>query len=71
MADATWTLVPKNEWDVAAGVAIVVAGGGRVSGRDGEDVTFNRPDPKLTGLVATAPGLEASVRKLIDETSTR
>lgn len=71
MADATWTLVPKNEWDVAAGAAIVIAGGGRVSGRDGEDVTFNRPDPKLTGFVATAPGLEAAVRKLIDETQTR
>ena len=43
MADATFDPVPKNEWDVAAGAAIVIAGGGRVSGRDGEDVTFDRP----------------------------
>ncbi len=28
LADATWTLVPKHEWDVAAGAAIVLAGGG-------------------------------------------
>ena len=28
LADATWTLVPKHEWDVAAGVALVLSGGG-------------------------------------------
>ena len=26
LADATWTLTPKNEWDVAAGTALVDAG---------------------------------------------
>ena len=25
LADATWTLVPKNEWDVAGGAALVAA----------------------------------------------
>ena len=29
VADATWTLAPKHEWDVAAGVALVLAAGGR------------------------------------------
>ena len=65
LADATWTLVPKHEWDVAAGAALVLAGGGRVSGRDGEPVVFNRPDPKLSGFVAAAPGLETQVRELL------
>ena len=27
LADATWTLSPKNEWDIAAGVALVNAAG--------------------------------------------
>ena len=27
LADATWTLVPKHEWDVAAGVALDPGGG--------------------------------------------
>ena len=36
LADATWTLVPKNEWDVAAGAALVAAGGGAVFGPDGD-----------------------------------
>ncbi|HKX76747.1 MAG TPA: 3'(2'),5'-bisphosphate nucleotidase CysQ, partial [Acidimicrobiia bacterium] len=31
LADATWTLVPKHEWDVAAGVALVRAAGGWVT----------------------------------------
>ncbi len=41
LADATWTLVPKNEWDVAAGAALVLAGGGMVYGPDGSSVSFN------------------------------
>jgi myo-inositol-1(or 4)-monophosphatase len=66
MADATWTLVPKHEWDVAAGAALVVAAGGCVFGVDGEPIRFNRPDPVLPGLVATAPGIETAVRGLLD-----
>ncbi len=65
LADATWTLVPKHEWDVAAGAAIVLAGGGRVLTLDGEEPAFNQPAPKLTGFVATAPGLEEPVRRLL------
>ena len=30
LADATWTLAPKHEWDIAAGVALVQAAGGFV-----------------------------------------
>jgi myo-inositol-1(or 4)-monophosphatase len=65
LADATWTLVPKNEWDVAAGVALVQAAGGEVFAPDGKPIGFNRPDPKLPGLVAVAPGLRAPVLGLL------
>lgn len=58
LADATWTLVPKHEWDVAAGVALVLAGGGTVwESRPGEEVRFNRPKPKLTRLLTAPPQL--------------
>lgn len=58
-ADATWTLVPKHEWDVAAGVALLQFSGGLVLSLDGELPSFNRPDPILTGLVGiSASGLE-------------
>lgn len=53
--DATWTLVPKNEWDVAAGTALVMAAGGVVVRKDGEAPRFNRPDTLLPGLLAAGP----------------
>lgn len=67
LADATWTLVPKHEWDVAAGAALVVAGGGSVFGPDGEEIRFNEPNPKLPGFVATSGTLENSLRDFLKE----
>lgn len=62
LADATWTLVPKHEWDVAAGVALVLAGGGTVwEDGPGGSVGFNRPKPKLTRLLAAPPQLVADI----------
>jgi myo-inositol-1(or 4)-monophosphatase len=62
-ADATWTLTPKHEWDVAAGAALVLAAGGRVTLPDGSAPRFNSPDPLLPGLLAADvsrfPGLIA------------
>lgn len=66
LADATWTLVPKNEWDVAGGAALVRAGGGRVFGTDGADVIFNRADPLMDGFIAVASGLCDQVMDLLD-----
>lgn len=62
LADATWTLVPKNEWDVAAGTALVRAAGGAVWRPDGEPLKFNQPKTLLPGLLATPAGLERPVR---------
>ena len=62
----TWTLVPKHEWDVAAGTALVLAAGGRVVGLDGTLPTFNRPNPKLTGLISIAPGIAGEVLELLE-----
>lgn len=56
-ADATWTLVPKNEWDVAAGVALCRAAGLDARHRDGTRPTFNRADPLLPDLLAGPDGL--------------
>jgi myo-inositol-1(or 4)-monophosphatase len=66
LADATWTLVPKNEWDVAAGAALVTAAGGQVLTLDGERPHFNRPEPLFRGFVATPPGLRAAVLSRLD-----
>jgi myo-inositol-1(or 4)-monophosphatase len=65
--DATWTLVPKHEWDVAAGVALITAAGGKAFIPAPQPLEFNRPQPKFPGLVAFAPG---SVDLWADETFT-
>ncbi|HLQ22565.1 MAG TPA: 3'(2'),5'-bisphosphate nucleotidase CysQ [Gemmatimonadales bacterium] len=63
LADATWTLVPKHEWDVAAGVALVLAAGGSVHTPDGSAPRFNQPLPLLSGLVAETPALLPAVKR--------
>jgi len=57
LADATWTLTPKHEWDVAAGVALVLAAGGAIVTGSPAEARFNRETPKLSRLIAAPPGL--------------
>ena len=51
-AEATWTLSPKHEWDVAGGAALVAAAGGFVSTLELAEPRFNQPSCWLPGLVA-------------------
>lgn len=57
----TWTLVPKNEWDVAAGAALVEAAGGSVLTTEGVPRRFNQENTLLSGFVAAGPGLGNTV----------
>ena len=57
LADATWTLVPKHEWDIAGGVALINAAGGWARNLAGEPPRFNQAHPWLSGLIAAGPGL--------------
>lgn len=66
LADATWTLVPKHEWDVAAGTALVQAAGGVVKNLDGSPVTFNCRKPWLPGLIAAGPRLYPEISRLLN-----
>lgn len=59
LVDATWTLVPKHEWDVAAGTALVNAAGGRVFVPGAGEPAFNQADLKFPGLAALGPGTES------------
>ena len=64
-ADATWSYVAKHEWDVAAGVALVVAAGGEVFTLDGRPLRFNQPEPLVPGLCAAGRGLAAPIRAFL------
>jgi len=69
LVDATWTLVPKNEWDVVAGVALVRAAGGIIEPMGEADRAFNRPSTLLEGLLAYPPQLQAAIHELIARTA--
>jgi len=66
LADATWTLVPKHEWDVAAGVALVEAAGGFVRDPKSASVRFNSASALLSGLVAGGPWLREAITTILD-----
>jgi myo-inositol-1(or 4)-monophosphatase len=55
--DATLTGYGRSEWDVAAGAALCLAAGLRVTGVLGDLLEFNQPEPYIRGLLAAEPGL--------------
>lgn len=57
LADITFSLTPKNEWDVAAGAALVASAGGFVSTLENSPLQCNRRNPLLSGLLACGPFL--------------
>lgn len=65
LADATWTLTPKHEWDVAAGVALVLAAGGTILTGEVDEARFNRERPKLSRLIAAPPQLVPEIEEEI------
>jgi len=40
-ADATFTMSPRSEWDIAAGMALIAAAGGTSTRRNGTTITLN------------------------------
>jgi myo-inositol-1(or 4)-monophosphatase len=64
-ADATWTLVPKHEWDIAAGAALVMASGGWITLPNGNQPTWNQPDPLAPGLIAATGAIATDVDQLL------
>jgi myo-inositol-1(or 4)-monophosphatase len=66
LADITFTLTPKNEWDVVAGAALVQSAGGFVSTLEKTEFTANRRDPLLSGLLASGPFLKDPMLALVE-----
>jgi myo-inositol-1(or 4)-monophosphatase len=67
VGDATWTLVPKHEWDVAAGVALVEAASGFVLDLKNDSIQFNSHSALLSGLVAGGCRLREHITSFLAE----
>ena len=66
LADATFTFTPKNEWDVAAGAALVESAGGFVATLDKATLMANRRSASLSGVLASGPFLKDELLKLLE-----
>jgi myo-inositol-1(or 4)-monophosphatase len=66
LADLTFTLVPKNEWDVAAGAALVESAGGFILTLDHTPLRCNQKNPLLSGLLGGGPFLRAPLLEILD-----
>jgi myo-inositol-1(or 4)-monophosphatase len=64
-ADATFSLTPKNEWDVCSSACIVECAGGRVTDLAGRPLRYNRANPKLTGVIASNDLLHKPLLELV------
>ena len=60
--DGMLTLRPSWEWDIAPGDLILHEAGGICTDRAGKRLRFNKPVPKLDGVVAAGGAIHAQIR---------
>jgi len=65
LADATFTLSPKHEWDIAGGTALVLSAGGHVQLPDGSELVCNRERPLVSGLVACGSQIKSELLRFL------
>jgi myo-inositol-1(or 4)-monophosphatase len=53
-ADATFSLSPKSEWDIAAGVLLVAESGGVVMDKSRQPLVFNQSNVLVNGIIASS-----------------
>ena len=64
LADATFTLKPKHEWDIAAGAALILAAGGYVRTLSSA-LVLNRENVLIDGLIACGPNLKSELTEFL------
>ena len=64
LSDATLSLTPKNEWDIAAGVILVTEAGGQVTDLSGYTHQFNQANTLVDGIIAATPDAYDIIRKI-------
>ena len=64
-AQATFSLSPRNEWDIAAGVLLVTEAGGMVTNKHREKIMFNNKETMVDGIIATTADVNDMIFDLI------
>ena len=67
LADITFTLTPKHEWDVAGGAALVTSAGGFISTLENSPLRCNHKSPLLSGLLAGGAFMRDELFALVSE----
>jgi myo-inositol-1(or 4)-monophosphatase len=62
---ATLTIEPENEWDLAAGVLLVQESGGTIADGEGRPFTFNQATPRFRGVIAVSATAGADLRPFL------
>ena len=62
---ATLTIEPENEWDLAAGVLLVQESGGTVADAEGRPFIFNQATPRFRGVIAVSATAGAELRPFL------
>ena len=62
---ATLTIEPENEWDLAAGTLLIEETGGTIADAEGQTLTFNQPTPRFHGVIAVAATASQELRALL------
>jgi myo-inositol-1(or 4)-monophosphatase len=66
-ADGTFSLGPKNEWDIAAGCLIVEEAGGKISDKYGQGFKFNQKDTLVNSIVGTSKAASEQIFNMIQK----
>jgi myo-inositol-1(or 4)-monophosphatase len=62
---ATLTIEPENEWDLAAGVLLVQESGGTVADAEGCPFIFNQATPRFRGVIAVSATAGTELRPFL------
>jgi len=65
-ADATFSLGPKNEWDIAAGVLLIKEAAGKAADKSGKSFLFNRKNSLVNGIVGTTNQAYQNIRTMLN-----
>lgn len=66
-AHATFSLGPKSEWDIAAGVLLIEEAGGKVVNKDEQPFRFNQQHVRVNGIIAASQETYPLVTGLIHQ----